>query len=93
MAPIELALDVARDAIPEALVLGLDLAIGGQDLGQAVLGEPRPPLEVLGLACLRRHLQRRLSGCFRTCRVVLFPVGVVDGILAQGAPPGKSCAL
>ena len=85
---VELALDVAGDALAEALVLGLDLAVGGQDLGQPVLGEPGPALEVLHGSRLGRGLQHGLGRLLRLA-VALWPVGVVDGILVHGAPPGR----
>ena len=91
-APLELALLVPGDAIAEALVLGLHLPVGGEDLGQAVLGEAGPPLEVLRHPGLGRRLQGGLGRCFgASVVVVLRPVGVVDGILGHGRPPpGKS---
>jgi hypothetical protein len=39
-------LDVAGGALPVVFVLGLDLAIGGQDLRQAVLGQTSPAMEL-----------------------------------------------
>ena len=91
---LELALHVAGDALAEALVLGLDLAVGGQDLGEPVLGEPGPALEVLHGSRLGRGLQHGLGRRFVRLVVALRPVGVVDGILVHDVPPpGKSTGL
>ena len=88
MVPLELALHVAGDALAKARVLGLDLAVGGQDLGQPVLGEPGPALEVLHGSRLGRGLQHGLGRLLRLA-VALRPVGIVDGILVHGAPSGQ----
>ena len=45
---VEAALHVAGDALAEALILGADLAIGRQDLGQTVFREAGPSEELLG---------------------------------------------
>ena len=83
---VEAALDVARGALAERLVLRLELAVGGEDLGQPVLGEAGAAL--LGLAgrslC---GLQQIGQAAGRLFGERLF-LGFFGGPLVDHSPPG-----
>ena len=87
-------LDVAGDPVAEALVLGLDLAVRGEDLGEPVLGQAGPLVCLLGGARLLERLQCRLGRGRRVARVGCGrTVGLVGRILAQGIPPPRLSGL
>jgi hypothetical protein len=60
-AVVETPLDVAGDPVTEPVVLGPDLAVGLQHLGQAVLRQARPGQELLGGARIGRGLEGGLE--------------------------------
>ena len=83
---VEAPLDVAGDPLAEPLVLGLDLPVGGQDLGQAILGEASAALEVLGGV----GLGRRLEATAPRRRLGVLPAVVVGLEARQGSSTGSS---
>ena len=56
---VEAVLEVASDALSETLVLGLELPVGVQDLGEPVLGEVRTLLECVGRAGIDQRVALR----------------------------------
>ena len=101
---VEATLEVARDAVAEALVLGLELPVGVQDLGQPVLREVRALLEGIGRARVDQRVplrwpdeggQRILLGALGALgRVVVVQLGASrrspwpSGRLGIIGPPG-----